>query len=118
MSSLGLTAEVETKRTWPDDPYKGLTYYDVADVPLFAGRDHDIMIVSSAIGQSNVRILLLHGMTGCGKSSFLRAGLIPRLETEISGYEFLRDEKESPAFVSSTFNQIGRASVVYGKSVD
>jgi hypothetical protein len=41
-------------------------------------------------------------MTGCGKSSFLRAGLIPVLEEEIAGYNFLRDEKGVPAFLRST----------------
>jgi hypothetical protein len=94
--------EAKTKKRWPDDPYKGLTYYGVADVPLFAGRDSDIAAVSSMIGLGKIRILLLHGMAGCGKSSFLRAGLIPTLEDEIAGYSFLRDENDVPAFVRST----------------
>jgi hypothetical protein len=98
------TAAIERTKTWPQDPYKGLAYYGVGDVPLFAGRDDDITIVSSTIGLSNVRILLLHGMTGCGKSSFLRAGLIPTLETEVAGYKFLRDKDEVPSFVPSTGN--------------
>jgi hypothetical protein len=111
---MTLTAALERTRTWPDDPYKGLTYYGVDDVPLFAGRDDDITVVSSTIGLNNVRILLLHGMTGCGKSSFLRAGLIPTLETEIAGYKFLRDENEKPSFVPSTGNPTASlARVVY-----
>jgi hypothetical protein len=96
------TVDVKTERTWPPDPYKGLTYYGERDVPLFAGREGDITAVSGKIGLGHVRILLLHGMTGCGKSSFLRAGLIPVLEEEIAGYNFLRDEKGVPAFVRST----------------
>jgi len=111
---MTLTAAIERTETWPQDPYKGLTYYGVGDVPLFAGRDDDITVVSSTIGLSNVRILLLHGMTGCGKSSFLRAGLIPTLETEIAGYKFLRDENKVPAFVPSTGNPTASlARVVY-----
>jgi WD40 repeat protein len=93
---------VKTNKRLPDDPYKGLTYYGVADMPLFAGRDSDVTAVSSMIGLGKIRILLLHGMTGCGKSSFLRAGLIPALEDEIAGYSFLRDENGVPAFVHST----------------
>jgi len=92
----------KTAKRWPRDPYRGLTYYTAGDVPLFAGRESDIDAVCGSIGLGNIRILLLHGLTGCGKSSFLRAGLIPALEDEIAGYEFLRDEKGRPDFVRST----------------
>jgi hypothetical protein len=90
------------ERKWPAVPYKGLRFYGEEDVPLFAGRDEDIDSVCELIGLGNIRILLLHGMTGCGKSSFLRAGLIPALEEEIAGYEFLREESGKPDFVRST----------------
>src|SRR6516225_9786758 len=90
---------VKTNKRLPDDPYKGLTYYGVADMPLFAGRDSDVTAVSSMIGLGKIRILLLHGMTGCGKSSFLRAGLIPALEERGFGYQFLR---ERPLGLSET----------------
>jgi hypothetical protein len=93
---------VGAAKKWPSDPYKGLTYYSEGDLPLFAGRDSDIDAVCGSIGLGNIRILLLHGLTGCGKSSFLRAGLIPALEEEIAGYEFLRDENGRPDFVRST----------------
>src|ERR1700720_3592595 len=94
--------DVKMEKKWPNDPYKGLTYYGAGDVPLFAGRDSDIDAVCGLIGLGNIRILLLHGLPGCGKSSFLRAGLIPALEEEIAGYEFLRDENGKPDFVRST----------------
>jgi hypothetical protein len=96
------SVDVKKEKNWPSDPYKGLTYYGVDDMPLFAGREGDIAAVSSMIGLGKIRILLLHGMTGCGKSSFLRAGIIPALEDEIAGYNFLRDEDGLPAFVRST----------------
>jgi hypothetical protein len=70
--------DVKIVKDWPKDPYKGLTYYGPGDVPLFAGRDNDIDAVCGSIGLGNMRILLLHGLTGCGKSSFLRAGLNSR----------------------------------------
>src|SRR5271163_1771025 len=98
----GQTTTVSGKHKWPTTPYKGLTFYGEDDVPLFAGRDGDIDSVCESIGLGNVRILLLHGLTGCGKSSFLRAGLIPALEEEIAGYEFLRDKAGKPDFVRST----------------
>ena len=104
MSGMISTATELGTRKLPDDPYKGLPYYEIGDEALFAGRDDDVVAVSSPIGLGTVRLLLLHGMTGCGKSSFLRAGLIPTLETEIAGFRFMRDEKDVPAFVRSTDN--------------
>jgi hypothetical protein len=92
-----------SSRRWPDDPYKGLTFYTPYDVPLFAGREGDINSVSQMLGAGDTRILLLHGYTGCGKSSFLRAGLIPALEEEMRSYQFLIDpETNDRAFVRST----------------
>lgn len=97
---------IDRHNEWPLEPYKGLTFYSEGDAPLFAGRDNDVDAVCESIGLGNIRILLLHGLTGCGKSSFLRAGLIPALEEEIAGYEFLRDERGRPDFVRSTDDPI------------
>ena len=58
-------------------PYPGLNYYTGDDRDLFAGRSIEIEQCGDLIFQS--RVLLLHGPTGCGKSSFLRAGVKPRI---------------------------------------
>jgi NTE family protein len=76
---------------WPDSPYKGLGFYTEEDAPLFAGRDEDVVMGARALADWNNRLLLLHGSTGCGKSSFLRAGLIPYLERRGAGMAFARD---------------------------
>jgi hypothetical protein len=65
---------------WPPDPYKGLNYFTAADAPLFTQRDDDIDDVAALLGNFDLQALLLHGASGTGKSSFLRAGLIPRLQ--------------------------------------
>ncbi|HEX8115403.1 MAG TPA: hypothetical protein VF516_47075 [Kofleriaceae bacterium] len=80
-----------TEFAWPKAPYKGLNYYGAADHPLFAGRENDIVLCARSLGDHETRLMLLHGLTGCGKSSFLRAGLIPYLEGEAGGFQFLRD---------------------------
>lgn len=75
---------------WPKSPYKGLSYYGPDDVPLFAGRDDAVRRCAHQLGANHARILILHGPTGCGKSSFLRAGLIPFLENQRGRFEFAR----------------------------
>jgi hypothetical protein len=67
-------------REWPPDPYKGLNYFTAADAPLFTQRDDDIDEVAALLSGFDLQVLLLHGASGTGKSSFLRAGLIPRLQ--------------------------------------
>ena len=79
---------------WPKSPYKGLSYYGPADRPLYAGRDDDIRRCSALLMLAETRTLLLHGKTACGKSSFLQAGLIPTIESEGFGYEFLKDSSK------------------------
>jgi len=74
--------------TWPDVPYKGLGYYTESDALLFAGRDEDTRVCAAMLAESRIRVLLLHGLTGCGKSSFLRAGLFPFLERRRAGLAF------------------------------
>jgi len=90
---------------WPPLPYKGLAFYGPEDLPLFAGRDADIEACAGLLAAPNTRTLLLHGRTGCGKSSFLRAGLIPTIESRGHGFEFLRgtaDGVRTPIFIRST----------------
>ncbi len=99
---------------WPDDPYKGLTFYGPEDVPLFAGRENDVRRVARVLGRGETRVLLLHGGTGCGKSSFLRAGLIPFLEGEIASFQFARDpetEYRTALFVRSTSEPLARLAL-------
>ena len=79
---------------WPDQPYRGLNYFRRQDRPLLAGRNVEIANCAERIAHAQTRVLLLNGATGCGKSSFLRAGLIPTLEQygAGSGYLFLKTE--------------------------
>ena len=92
-------------REWPEQPYKGLSYYEPDDAPLFAGRKGDVVKCAELLTRPATRILFLHGPTGCGKSSFLRAGLIPFLEEEDIGIGFLKDargERLKSIFVRAT----------------
>jgi WD40 repeat protein/transcriptional regulator with XRE-family HTH domain len=77
----GATRE-ETEETPP--PYRGLARYEAADQDLFFGRDR----MAEQLGKlvCDHRIAVLCGPSGSGKSSLLRAGLIPRLREEITAH--------------------------------
>jgi hypothetical protein len=91
------SSEPSSRDVWPASPYKGLSFYGPRDAPLLAGRDDDVESCARLIAHTSTRMLILHGLTGCGKSSFLRAGLIPLLERGSSGFRFLRELPQSEA---------------------
>jgi formylglycine-generating enzyme required for sulfatase activity len=71
----------------PDaSPYPGLTAFAEGDAGVFFGRDADILRGLDKIrilrrdGRPNV--LVIQAASGAGKSSFLRAGLWPRLDRD------------------------------------
>lgn len=67
-----------------EPPFKGLQYFDEVDASLFFGRE---MLVEHLVEQIHVlektggtRFLAIIGASGSGKSSLVRAGLIPALK--------------------------------------
>lgn len=64
-------------------PYRGLRALEAADAAVFFGRDADVVRGLDALRGmregSVERMLVVLGASGSGKSSFLRAGLLPRL---------------------------------------
>ncbi|WP_030948375.1 hypothetical protein [Streptomyces sp. NRRL S-646] len=77
-------AEAELDRApteLPEDapsPYRGLTRFEPSDRHLFFGRDRMVTEVRDLLCRQ--RFAVLFGPSGSGKSSLLRAGLIPRLQ--------------------------------------
>lgn len=61
-----------------DPPYKGLAYFDVEDAPLFFGREALTAELVDYLREH--RFLAVVGASGSGKSSLVRAGLIPALQ--------------------------------------
>lgn len=72
-------------------PYKGFASYGLEDRGLFAARENDTKQFAQLVARADVRLILLHGATGCGKSSFLRAGVIPYLDELRAGFAFVKD---------------------------
>ena len=67
-------------------PYKGLNYFDEADADLFIGREaltaklvERVLALTSSLDADKGRFLAIVGASGSGKSSLLRAGVVPAL---------------------------------------
>lgn len=67
-------------------PFPGLLAFDEADAAVYFGRDDDIRRLIERLNarraQGGARLLLLLGASGSGKSSLMRAGLLPRLKRD------------------------------------
>ncbi|WP_179052046.1 WD40 repeat domain-containing protein [Nostoc sp. TCL26-01] len=70
-------AEIKTRQFIQTSPYKGLKKFESADKDLFFGRDQFLTGLVNELEQTN--LILLLGASGSGKSSVVRAGLIPWL---------------------------------------
>ena len=74
---------------WPPDsdpnrpPYRGLRPLEAEDAGIFFGRDAPIVEALDRLrglrDAAPPRLLVILGASGAGKSSFLRAGLVPRI---------------------------------------
>ena len=61
----------------PANPYRGLEPFTAEQADLFFGRDRDIETLASRV--TGRRVTAVIGASGVGKTSLVRAGLVPRL---------------------------------------
>jgi hypothetical protein len=64
--------------TYESNPWRGLSSYEQSDAPLFFGRDASIESLTSVVIEWPFTVLL--GASGTGKSSLVKAGVLPRLD--------------------------------------
>ncbi len=69
-----------TAHTASTSPYVGLRPYDRRDRHLFHGREHDALLLTNKIFATP--LTLFYAQSGFGKSSLLRALVIPKLEDD------------------------------------
>ena len=62
----------------PENPYRGLEPFTAEHAPVFFGRDADIAALTTLVRNQPVAVVV--GPSGVGKSSLVRAGLIPALQ--------------------------------------
>jgi AAA ATPase domain len=91
----GLTVEETYGRLWrglaeeglkedfavPERPYPGLEPFEERDAAVFFGRKDEITRVREMLNQRRLNnangFILVLGASGCGKSSLVRAGVLP-----------------------------------------
>lgn len=75
-----------------DCPYKGLNFFDESDAAIFFGRE---LLVAKLVGhlRENYFLAVVVGASGSGKSSVVRAGMIP----SIRAGKPLADKTKAPA---------------------
>ena len=72
---------------WPECPYPGLVSFEERDARVFYGRGELVAQLVQRMAERLAKpgILLVAGESGAGKSSLLKAGLMPRLAASALG---------------------------------
>ena len=78
MGAIAITAEIMVQ-----NPFPGLRPFDAKDSTLFFGRDDQTGEALDRLLRQ--RLLAVVGVSGCGKSSLVGAGMVPALEMGLAG---------------------------------
>ncbi len=114
MSAWQRARRVPGRRPSAVVPYRGLARFEPEDVDWFFGREAlttQLLEALDRLGRSG--ILLLVGASGAGKSSVLRAGLVPAVRAELSRPVVLMiPGEESLAMLTRKLDAAGERPVV------
>ncbi len=75
-----------TAPVWTKSPYPGLKSFTPEQWPIFFGRGAEIDQLLNQFADPQVRFIAVVGVSGSGKSSLVKAGLLPRLRAGIIGH--------------------------------
>ncbi|MGW4930936.1 nSTAND1 domain-containing NTPase [Agromyces sp. NPDC004153] len=91
-------------------PYRGLQPFGVDDEELFFGRDADIAAALTRLARSG--FLAVSGASGSGKSSLVRAGVVPALQRRGDRVVILTPEHHLDVLIRDAAMGAGRADVI------
>ncbi|MDX2937342.1 AAA family ATPase [Streptomyces ipomoeae] len=78
----------------PTCPFRGLDVFEEEDTEFFHGREEDTERLAASIAERPLTVIV--GPSGSGKSSLIRAGLLPRLRADGMGVTVLRPVPGTP----------------------
>ena len=87
----------------PRQPYKFLNSYEESDSSIFFGREQEKAQILSKI--VSFRLVLLHGKSGTGKTSLIKAGLMPDLRERGYAVTYARIRHKSIEAIQRAFNR-------------
>lgn len=86
LRAAGLSSDWRLRPDLDRIPFPGLASFQESDSAVFFGRDEEVRDILDTIAVSRVigggRLIVLTGPSGSGKSSLLRAGVLPRLRAD------------------------------------
>ncbi|MGJ8530054.1 nSTAND1 domain-containing NTPase [Maritalea sp.] len=117
VDSLKTTAvEMNAEALWEGSPFRGLETFEFEHAPVFYGRTHAISGVLKTLraqaAQGNAFVLVL-GRSGGGKSSLVRAGVLPLLVEPgvVEGVGLWRRAVFHPSEASGSLNRAFAAAL-------
>jgi hypothetical protein len=95
IAALGTARNDNAPRAWAQAPFRGLEAYEFEHAPIFFGQDEALgkaMLQLTGNAAAGSPFLLVLGASGSGKSSLVKAGVVPKLfvPRRIAGTAFLR----------------------------
>ena len=95
IASLAAASHEQGTRIWTQAPFRGLESYEFEHAQIFFGQDDALtkaMVRLAANAAGGSPFLLVLGASGSGKSSLVKAGIVPKLfvPRRIPGAAFLR----------------------------
>ena len=93
-------SQSQKQRLWTGSPFPGLRDFTEAEAPIFFGRDAEIQSLLAILDKS--RFVAVVGASGSGKSSLVRAGVIPKLG-EVPGGGHWRWLRFTPGLTDDPF---------------
>jgi WD40 repeat protein len=102
-------------------PYPGLMAFEEEDAPVFFGREtavEDGLSRLAVLPSRGPKWLLLLGTSGCGKSSVLRAGLLPRIRLDNEHWLPVGPVRLGPGGMERLVRAFASAFAAHGKELD